>query len=333
MAQRLANPGEDATLLVASGATDLPFPPVVWGLVPDAWSNSEMGVVPEFDLTLRSVAAVTWTDVIVYAGKRFAVVLADAALDDGDVDVATNEFGKVAHGYKTGDGPLEVTPDVGDELMTGLAEDTAYYAIRVDADNFKIATSIANSIAGTAVDVDYATRAELDLATLAAGNIDLVVEAINPGVAGEAITLDIVFDAAGAPTLSEVGNAVTLHAKNNVTTNGLLAAVLNTSTKLRVKTDTATPGYVLQSATDNFAATNLAVATGSVGFTFAATDDAKRFYWSDILEVGTVDLDVQLSRTITVPHRPNVVAYAVGGTPGGAVATTVEGCAVVDRNG
>lgn len=141
-------------------------------------------------------------------------------------------------------------------------------------------------------------RAALDLATLAAGAIDLVVEAIEVGADGNDVSLDIVFDASAGPTLSEVGDAVTLHVKNGVTTNSLLAAVLNTSTVLRVRTDTVTGGHVLSSASDNFAATNLIngsdAPTNVPGGTSADVD-----YWISVVDADHFKLAASIADAIT----------------------------------
>lgn len=63
-----------------------------------------------------------------------------------DVDNATETFTKVAHGFATG---LKVALTTSDTLPTGLSA-TDYYVIKVDADSFKIATSAALALAGTA---------------------------------------------------------------------------------------------------------------------------------------------------------------------------------------
>lgn len=71
-----------------------------------------------------------------------------AALDSTtDIDNATETFTKTAHGFVTG---LKVALTTSDTLPSGLSA-TDYYIIKVDADNFKIATSAANAVAGTAV--------------------------------------------------------------------------------------------------------------------------------------------------------------------------------------
>lgn len=58
----------------------------------------------------------------------------------------------VAHGLNTGDGPFQLTTSAAD-LPLNLLTATDYYAIKIDADTFKLATSLVNAMAGTAVDI------------------------------------------------------------------------------------------------------------------------------------------------------------------------------------
>jgi hypothetical protein len=64
---------------------------------------------------------------------------------EADDDLIT----KVAHGLVTGD-PFVITAMTGG---TGLATGTRYWAIKASADTFKAATSYANAIAGTAINI------------------------------------------------------------------------------------------------------------------------------------------------------------------------------------
>ena len=73
---------------------------------------------------------------------------------DGDVTVATDAIAEAGHGMQTGDGPVRVSTS--GVLPTGLLAATDYYVIRVDANSFKLATSRANALAGTAVNITAA---------------------------------------------------------------------------------------------------------------------------------------------------------------------------------
>lgn len=68
-----------------------------------------------------------------------------------DVTTGTDTITKTGHGMITGEGPTFFTSST--TLPAGLSAGTKYWIIRVDADNFKLATSRANAIAGTAVDI------------------------------------------------------------------------------------------------------------------------------------------------------------------------------------
>lgn len=72
-----------------------------------------------------------------------ATVTTDFATDDR-IDLT-------AHGMETGDGPFQFTTTT--TLPAGIALATDYWAIRVSANEFEIATSIANALAGTQVDI------------------------------------------------------------------------------------------------------------------------------------------------------------------------------------
>lgn len=72
---------------------------------------------------------------------------------DGDVDTGTEEITETSHGFLTGlKGQFTTTGT----LPTGLSLATDYYVIKVDDDTFKVATSLANANAGTAVNITAA---------------------------------------------------------------------------------------------------------------------------------------------------------------------------------
>lgn len=81
--------------------------------------------------------------------KRRPLVVADFTFTAA---AATDLLTKVAHGLETGDGPINVS-NAGGALPGGLAAATSYWVIRVAADTFKLATSLANAYAGTAIDI------------------------------------------------------------------------------------------------------------------------------------------------------------------------------------
>lgn len=84
--------------------------------------------------------------------------LADLAFVDGDVNTSTDAITETAHGMLTGAGPFRLsTTGVFPTATPALAVDTNYWIIAVDADNYKLATSKANAIGGTAIDITAAS--------------------------------------------------------------------------------------------------------------------------------------------------------------------------------
>ncbi len=76
-----------------------------------------------------------------------ALVFADAVFT---ADNTTEIFTSAAHGLQTGDGPFQVS-NAGGALPAGLVAATDYWIIRVDANTFKLAASLADATTGTAV--------------------------------------------------------------------------------------------------------------------------------------------------------------------------------------
>ena len=84
----------------------------------------------------RTTYAALWAALTLSKGA-FTVTIASPA-------VVTN----TAHGLKTGEGVYLTTTGA---LPTGLAANTMYYAIEVDANTFRLASSYANALASTAI--------------------------------------------------------------------------------------------------------------------------------------------------------------------------------------
>lgn len=66
-------------------------------------------------------------------------------------DNSTDTFTAAAHGLETGDGPVRVSSSA--TLPDGLAAATDYWIIKSGPDTFKLASSLANAYAGTAVEI------------------------------------------------------------------------------------------------------------------------------------------------------------------------------------
>jgi hypothetical protein len=79
----------------------------------------------------------------------------DFTFVDGDVSVGNDTITETAHGFTTGEGPIRLT-NSGGALPTGLATGTDYWVIVDDADTIRLATSRANALAGTDIDITAA---------------------------------------------------------------------------------------------------------------------------------------------------------------------------------
>lgn len=88
-----------------------------------------------------------------FAIKRAVLAYDKDTFVDGDVTVGTDNINEGTHGRATGD-KCQLTST--GTLPTGLSEDTDYFIVKVDADNFKLATSYDNAIAGTVIDITAA---------------------------------------------------------------------------------------------------------------------------------------------------------------------------------
>lgn len=132
---------------------------------------------------------------------------------------ATEIFTSVAHGFTTGDGPVRVV-NSGGGLPTGLAVDTDYWVIKIDADTFYFATSRANAIALTHLSI---TTDGTGVQTLNTATNDVIcarlVQALNDVVgknytavqtvgAGETDTVTITATAAGDWFSLEIADTV-----------------------------------------------------------------------------------------------------------------------------
>ncbi len=85
-------------------------------------------------------------------GKNFTAVFASLVVADFNftADNTTDILTAAAHTLQTGDGPFQLT-NSGGALPAGLSTLTDYWIIRLDANTFQFATSLANALAGTFV--------------------------------------------------------------------------------------------------------------------------------------------------------------------------------------
>jgi hypothetical protein len=127
-----------------------------------------------------AIGTITDTALAVVAGA------ADVAITT--VTAATDLLTKVAHGLTTGTVVYISTSGVLPAATPSLAINTPYWVIRVDDDNVKLATSLANAVAGTAIDITGAGTGTHTLITT--GNdvtVERIVSALN-SVAGKNYT-------------------------------------------------------------------------------------------------------------------------------------------------
>jgi hypothetical protein len=90
----------------------------------------------------------TWFNV---GDQSQATIVKKTFANDSDVDPTTEQITVTSHGFATGEKLLLAAAGAG-VLPTGLAAG-AYYAISVDANTLKLATTQENALAGTAVNI------------------------------------------------------------------------------------------------------------------------------------------------------------------------------------
>ncbi len=90
------------------------------------------------------------------------------------VNTTTNAITITAHGFLTG---LGVVPTAtAGTLPAPLVSGTTYYVIKVDADTIKLATSVVNALAGTAVDLTTVGVTGPFVLTVETANVDVILQ-------------------------------------------------------------------------------------------------------------------------------------------------------------
>lgn len=103
-------------------------------------------ITPSTDLS-TSGARQTYADSVGTAYEAAAV----ATIATADVNTGTDVITETAHGFVTGQ-PVTYD-DGGGAAATGLVDNTVYYVIKLTANTFKVATTRANALAGTAINI------------------------------------------------------------------------------------------------------------------------------------------------------------------------------------
>jgi hypothetical protein len=132
-------------LPIVTAATALAFPPTAeYGLVPASWGS---WLVEEFDLEVWAAASTNLTVAELLGGTLEDKTI--AATEANSVTHGSDIFTETGHGLLTGDGPIRLTTS--GTLPTGLALATDYWIIKATDDTFKLAHSLSNALAGTAI--------------------------------------------------------------------------------------------------------------------------------------------------------------------------------------
>lgn len=123
------------------------------------------------------------TDLNTVVGKNYLAAFALLVYADHTFTAATSDIATSAtHGLLTGDGPFRLTSS--GTLPAGLALATDYWIIKIDTNTYKFASTLANALAGTAVDVTdtgTGTHTIADVASTARPSDPFTVTGSAPG--------------------------------------------------------------------------------------------------------------------------------------------------------
>lgn len=110
---------------------------------PNGGQDHRLAVVNKMEVSVETDKMVTFNADFRSKSRR------STALGNFTVTIATPGVGTLtAHGLATGDAIIPTTTGT---LPTGLTAGTTYFAIKIDADTFNFATTLANALAGTKV--------------------------------------------------------------------------------------------------------------------------------------------------------------------------------------
>ncbi len=127
---------------------------------------ADLGAVPIGD-AINSIVGVAATQLVGGPASRGNILVlvsdkgafrfrlgdqADRSFVPGDVTVGADTIDITAHGWVTGDGPVQIENDLSDP-PAGLDEVTDYFVIRTDDDTIQLALSLVDALAGTQVDI------------------------------------------------------------------------------------------------------------------------------------------------------------------------------------
>lgn len=123
-----------------------------------------------YDLSAAAVALATVSITGTPSNAQAAATIASLASGSAtDINLTTNVFTEVAHGFVTG---LKVQVTTSTTLPTGISGSTDYFIVKVDADTFKLSDTLAHALAGTNI---------IDVTAYGAGNQTFTPVAIAGG--------------------------------------------------------------------------------------------------------------------------------------------------------
>ena len=147
------------------------------------------------------------------------------------VKPSTDEIYSAAHGYATGTAVTIASDGSPQDVPAGLAIATTYYVINVDTNHFKLASSLANAKAGTAINITDGGTGTHTITGTALNTAAITLQGSNDGtnwvnVSGASQTVDNPASAADDFIWSIVDPAVRYYRVNMPIASGQLNVVL-----------------------------------------------------------------------------------------------------------
>ena len=169
--------------------------------------------------TAEAIHSALVTALNAVAGKNFTAAFAPLVFADDTFTAATTDIcTDVAHTLLTGDGPFQLTSST--TLPAGLALATDYWIIKLTADTFKFAASLALALAGTAVDITDTGTGTHTISDTASTKRPFDPFLVNGDAAGNWFSLEVLDSSGNNSSLATgfLSNAQT-HADPGVATN------------------------------------------------------------------------------------------------------------------
>jgi hypothetical protein len=135
------------SVVAAANSTEYAF-----NVVGEGVTDTEASYTSDSAATVAEIHNGMVTALNAVVGNNYIAAFAPLVISDDTftVDNTTDIVTAAAHGLQTGDGPVQLT-NSGGALPAGLSTVTDYWIIRIDANTFYFASSLANALAGTFV--------------------------------------------------------------------------------------------------------------------------------------------------------------------------------------